>query len=111
VSSFVAVVVGVGKCEIDIKMRLSANADAGPIFFMLGALFPTGKCMDDEDIVSKPERWKDRSEIVGLFTEGQRVAHSRGLALHHLSDCHSSYLLRTIPRWKIPDMFMLDTDS
>jgi hypothetical protein len=48
---------------------------------------------------------------VGLFTEGQRVAHSRGFALHYLFDCHSSYLLRSVPRWKIPDLFMLDPET
>jgi hypothetical protein len=32
-----------------VRMRMSAKVDEGPSFFMLGALFSTGKCMDDGD--------------------------------------------------------------
>jgi hypothetical protein len=90
---------------------LQANHDAGPIFFLLGALFPTGKCMDDEDIACNPEVWADRTKIVGLYIAGQTVAHNKGFALHLLSDFHSSYLLRGNQRAKIPDLLMLDPDA
>jgi hypothetical protein len=92
-------------------MRMIANVDAGPSFFMLGALFPTGKCMDEEDVVSDPALWCDKTKIVGLFTEGQLIAHGRGFQLHLLSDFHASRLLRSTPRSKIPDLFMLDPES
>jgi hypothetical protein len=59
-------------------MVLVANKDAGPHFFNLGAIFPDGKCIDDEDIVGGPSLWADKSRIVRLFTAGQKRALRNG---------------------------------
>jgi hypothetical protein len=72
---------------------LEANPDAGPIFFLLGALFPTGKCMDDEDIACNPDVWADKTKIVGLFTAGQVTAQNHGLPRDPKSQIFSCLIL------------------
>jgi hypothetical protein len=80
-------------------MPLVANPDAGPIF-LLGAVFPTWKCMDDDHIAINPRLWADRTNIVGLSTAGQLSAHNLaskcifGLTVTRLSRCAATHDLR-----------------
>jgi hypothetical protein len=94
-------------------MPFAAAPDAGPSFHLLGALFPSGKCMDDADIRSAPQDWEKRSSIVRLFTSGQVEAHERGFSLHLLTDYHGSQLVQSTrcQQSKIPHWFVLDVDS
>jgi hypothetical protein len=91
--------------------KLIANADAGPQFFLLGALLPTGKCMDDDDIRTAPDVWQTKASIVRLYTAGMTLAHDRGFHLNILTDRHGAHLIPGTIRNKIPDWYVLDPDS